>query len=50
VFNAVDARVSGGIFTTRQGGEARITKNGLTGVLTHYPLAVGVSEWAIEIG
>jgi hypothetical protein len=50
VFNAVDARFSGGIFTTRELGEAWIAANGLTGMLTRYPLDVGVYEWAIETG
>jgi hypothetical protein len=50
VFNAVDSRFSGGIFTTRERGEAWIAANGVTGMLTHYPLDVGVYEWAIENG
>jgi hypothetical protein len=50
VFNAVDSRFSGGIFTTRERGEHWIAENGLTGMLTHYPLDVGVYDWAIEHG
>jgi len=50
VFNAVDGRFSGGNITTRERGEAWIAANGLTGMLTHYPLDVGVYEWAIDNG
>jgi hypothetical protein len=50
VFNGVDARFSGGIFTTRERPEGRIAANGLTGMLTLYPLDVGVYEWAIARG
>lgn len=39
-----------GVFTTRELAEAWIAKHGLAGVLTKYPLDVGVWEWAVACG
>lgn len=39
-----------GVFTTRELAEAWIAKHGLAGVLTKYPLDVGVYEWALGCG
>ncbi|MBX7103688.1 MAG: hypothetical protein K1X57_06380 [Gemmataceae bacterium] len=38
------------VFTTRELAEAWIAGHKLTGVLTKYPVDVGVYEWAIECG
>ena len=38
------------VFTSRDLAEAWISKHRLTGVLTNYPLDVGVYEWAIARG
>jgi hypothetical protein len=38
------------VFTTRELAEAWIAGHRLTGVLTKYPLDVGVYEWAISVG
>lgn len=38
------------VFTTREQGEAWIATHKVSGVLTKYPLDVGVYEWAIECG
>ncbi len=39
-----------GVFSSRQQAESWIAKHGLTGVLTKYPLDVGVYEWALASG
>ena len=38
------------VFTARELAETWIARHRLTGVLTKYPLDVGVYEWAIECG
>lgn len=38
------------VFSARDTAESWITRHGLTGVLTKYPLNVGVFEWAIGCG
>lgn len=48
--NALTGRFAGGVFTTRERAEDWIGKNRLSGVLTLYPVDVGVYEWAIEAG
>ena len=50
VFNGENGRFAGGIFTSRAKAEAWITENALSGVLTRYPVDVGVHEWAISQG
>jgi hypothetical protein len=49
VFNG-SADLPAAVFTTRELVEAWIAKHGLSGVLTKYPLDVGVYEWAIGCG
>src|SRR4051812_25975129 len=49
VFNG-GGNVPAAVFTTRDLAEAWIALHGLTGVLTKYPLDVGVYEWAIDCG
>lgn len=39
-----------GVFTSRDRAEAWVTQHRLSGVLTLYPLDVGVYEWAIKGG
>jgi hypothetical protein len=48
--NVLRGRFAGGLFTTREAAERWIEKNGCSGVLTLYPVDVGVYEWAIEQG
>jgi hypothetical protein len=43
-------RFSGGLFRSKEHAEAWIETNRLSGVLTLYPLDVGVYEWAIDRG
>jgi hypothetical protein len=49
VFNG-GGDVPAGVFTTRELAEAWIASHKLTGVLTKYPLDVGLYEWAIGCG
>lgn len=48
VFNG--NRFAGGVFTSQDLADAWIQKHALTGMLTKYPLDIGVWEWAIEAG
>jgi hypothetical protein len=50
VFNGDNGRFAGGIFTTRDAAEAWIADRRLSGVLTRYPVDIGVYEWAIDRG
>jgi hypothetical protein len=50
LFHEVEARFTGGVFATRERGEAWIAEHGLSGMLTRYPLDTGVYEWAIARG
>jgi hypothetical protein len=50
VFNAERARFPGGIFSSLDKAEAWISKHGLTGLLTGYPLDEGAYEWATRRG
>ena len=38
---------TGGVFSNRETAERWIAKHGLTGILTKYPLDIGVYDWAI---
>ncbi|HEU0053036.1 MAG TPA: hypothetical protein VFQ39_07655, partial [Longimicrobium sp.] len=46
VFNGEAGSFPSGVFTSREAAEAWIAKYALTGVLTAYPLDVGVYDWA----
>ena len=50
IFNAANSRFAGGAFTTRENAESWIAENKLSGVLTEYPLDVGVFDWAVRNG
>jgi hypothetical protein len=50
IFHADNGRFASGVFTSQALAEERITKHELSGVLTLYPLDMGVYEWAIEQG
>ena len=45
VFNAARSNFPGAVFTSKQRAEAWISKHGLTGTLTRYPLDLGVFEF-----
>lgn len=50
IFNGENSRFGSGVFTTLAIAEVWIKKNKLSGVLTRYPLDVGVYDWAIQSG
>lgn len=50
VFNGANSRFASGVFTERPIAESWIKRNKLTGVLTLYPIDIGVYEWAISSG
>ncbi len=43
-------RFSSGVFSSRQSAEQFIAKHSLTGILTKYPLDMGVYDWALQSG
>lgn len=50
VFHGTAGRLTSGVFSTRKRAEAWIKKHRLTGMLTAYPLDVGVYDWAVDRG
>ena len=48
VFNGNSGRFAGGVFLDKETAEVWIRKHDLEGVLTKYPVGVGVYDWAIE--
>lgn len=50
VFNGEGSRFPSGIFALRDSAEIWIRQHQLTGILTEYPLDIGVYEWAIQNG
>lgn len=48
LFVAPFAGFPGGIFTSFEDAQAWISRHGLTGTLTLYPLNIGVYDWAVE--
>lgn len=48
IFHGANGRFASGAFTEPARAEEWIRKNQLTGVLTFYPLNMGVYEWAVE--
>jgi len=48
--NTLAGRFAGGLLTSVERAEEWIKKNRLSGVLTLYPVDVGVYEWAIDQG
>ena len=50
VFNGAKSNFPSAIFSQRPAAEEWIRKHGLTGILTAYPVDVGVYEWAVERG
>lgn len=50
VFNGANGSFPGGVFETRNAAEAWISKHGLEGTLTLYPVDVGVYDWAVAEG
>lgn len=50
IFVAPRAPFPSGVFSSLADAESWITKHSLTGVLTEYPVGVGVFDWAIANG
>jgi hypothetical protein len=50
VFVASGASFPGGIFSDEGSAVRWIASNGLSGVLTEYPVGLGVLDWALEAG
>ena len=50
VFNGDGGRFAGGVFASREAAETWINANELDGVLTLYPIDIGVYEWAVAAG
>ena len=50
VFNGAASQFPSGVFSSKEIAEEWITKHNLTGVLTKYPVDIGVYEWAIQNG
>jgi len=48
IFHGEQGRFSSGVFSSVDIAEKWISKHKLSGVLTEYPLNVGVYDWAIE--
>lgn len=50
VFNGENSRFASGVFTSLENASEWIGRNGLSGVLTKYPLNSGAYDWAIKSG
>jgi hypothetical protein len=50
VFHGEDAMFASAVFTEQSLAEAWIKQHSLSGVLTEYPLDVGIYEWVISKG
>lgn len=50
IFNGENARFPGGVFGSRAQAEKWIMQHRVSGVLTEYPLNVGVYDWAVSSG
>ena len=50
VFNGANGQFPSGVFSSQEQAEVWIAKYRLTGVLTQYPIDVGVYDWAIQSG
>jgi hypothetical protein len=50
VFHGANGKFASGVFIEKMTAESWISANKLTGVLTEYPLNIGVYDWAIQEG
>ena len=48
VFNGATARFPSGVFLSLENAKAWIKKNKLSGILTKYPIDIGVYDWAVQ--
>jgi len=49
VFSGDGGRFPSGIFTAKGGAEKWISENKLTGMLTEYPVDIGVYQWSMHM-
>jgi len=50
VFNGSSGHFASAVFSSKENAEAWIAKKRLTGILTAYPLNIGIYDWAIQNG
>ena len=50
VFNGAEGRFPSAVFLELGGAEEWIKNNGLSGVLTKYPVGISVYDWAVKNG
>lgn len=50
VFNGNNSRFASGVFSSREKAETWIQEKQLSGILTAYPLDLGVYDWALDNG
>lgn len=50
VFHGAQSRYSNAVFSNKNLAEEWILKNGLTGMLTWYPINISVYDWSIQAG
>lgn len=50
VFHGARAQFASGVFATQQAAEKWIAEHRLTGILTAYPVGIGVYDWAVGSG
>ncbi len=48
VFHGGGARLSSAVFTSIEKAETWISKNTYSGMLTEYPLDIGIYDWAVQ--
>jgi hypothetical protein len=48
VFHGEEAQFTSAVFTEQSKAEAYIKKHSLSGLLTEYPLDIGIYEWVIS--
>ncbi len=48
LFNGSKAQFASGVFVSRASADAWVLLHRLTGVLTEYPVDIGVYEWAVQ--
>lgn len=50
IFNDAGSRFPGGVFSSLEAAEDWVSTNKLSGVLTEYPVDIGVLDWASSNG
>jgi hypothetical protein len=50
LFSGISSQFPSAVFRTREAADAWIRRHGVSGVLTAYPLDLGVYDWAVDHG